>query len=218
MRTLTIFLLILALVQLACSSSGEQGEVALSPSSASSGNAQPISLAPVPYFGEASIEERIIRSDAIVIARLNRITTEIVTSTTEGWSGNYYVAMRFHLTVSEYLKGSSGSSITTLWVYGYPFDTRQEAEDAAPGVVASRDTTWDDREAVLFFSSEYYYEPFSVSVQGNHEHFLAIGGDHSRDMYTQDSYSLHDKHSKLWLPGCWNRGNGRQPGFSAYRA
>ena len=214
MRTATFILLAgLTMLLLACSSSGEQGEVALSPSSTSAGNPQPVSRAAVQYNGEESIEERIIQSDAIVIARLDRVTTGIVTSTTEGWSDKYYVALRFRLTVSQYLKGSGGSSITTLWVDGYPFDTRQEAEDAAPGVVASRDTTWDDREAVLFFSSEYYYEPFSVSVQGNHEHFLAIGGDHSRDMYTQDSYSLHDRHSKLWLPTAGTAGTGDSQEF-----
>ena len=155
MRTFTFILLAgLTMLLLACSSSGEQGEVALSPSSTSAGNPQPVSRAAVQYNGEESIEERIIQSDAIVIARLDRVTTGIVTSTTEGCpSDKYYVALRFRLTVSQYLKGSGGSSITTLWVDGYPFDTRQEAEDAAPGVVASRDTTWDDREAVLFFSS-----------------------------------------------------------------
>ena len=32
---------------------------------------------------------------------------------------------------------------------------RQEAVDAEPGVVASRDTTWDAREAIFFLEEEY---------------------------------------------------------------
>ena len=215
MRILTIFLVILACGQFACSSSvekEEQAEVDLSASSRFTGSPQPVSQALVQYNGEESIEERIIRADTIVKARLDHITTEIVTSTTEGWSNEYNVSLKFHLTVSEYLKGSGANSITALWV-GNPFEIRQEAEDVAPGVLASRDTSWDDREAILFFSSEYYYEPFSASVQGNDEHFLAIGGDHSRNMYTQDSYSLHDRYSKLWLPSASTTGTGDSQEF-----
>ena len=44
-------------------------------------------LLPSIYLGEDSIEERIVNADIIVKARLNRITTEIVTTTAEKWSG-----------------------------------------------------------------------------------------------------------------------------------
>ena len=174
---------------------------------------QLVSAAAVPYFGEESIEERIVNADIIVKAELDRITTEIVTSTTEGWSGKYYVALEFHLTVGEYLSGTGANTITALWVDGLPFDTQQEAEAAAPGVVASRDTTWDDREAILFLQADDFYGTFSTSVQGADDYFLAIGGAHTHDMFSEDFYSLHNKYSKLWLPSAGTAGTGDSQEF-----
>ena len=167
---------------------------------------QLVSAAAVPFNGEYSIEERIVKYDTIVKAQLDRITTEIVTSTTEGWSGKYYVALKFHLTVSEYLNGTGVDEITALWVRGKQFDTQQEAEAAAPGVVASRDTTWDALEAILFLQADDFYGTFSTSVQGADDYFLAIGGEHTHDMFSEDLYSLHNKYSKLWLPSAGTEG------------
>ena len=172
MRTLTFLVILLTCTLLACSTStkeDEQAEVNSPPvststdstttnddeqadvsSTSTSMDSTMIAFSPPPiYLGEDSIEERIVNADIIVKARLDRITTEIVTSTTEGWSGEYYVALKFHLTVSQYLNGTGANEITALWVYLAPFDTRQEAEDAEPGVVASRDTTWDALEAMF---------------------------------------------------------------------
>ena len=75
------------------------------------------------------------------------------------WSGRYYIALKFHLTVSEYLNGSGANSITALtspghlrrsWEVSRPLT---DAEAAIPRVTEARDTTWDDREAVFFLSS-----------------------------------------------------------------
>ena len=65
----------------------EQAEVT-SPSVSTSTDSTTIAFSPPSiYLGEDSIEERIINADIIVKARLDRITTEIVTTTTtlEGW-------------------------------------------------------------------------------------------------------------------------------------
>ena len=205
MRTLTIFLLILALAQLACSSSGEQGELALSSSSASTGNPQPVSLAKVPYYGEASIEERIIRSDAIVIARLNRTTNEVVTGSGGTYDGNYFPAIKFHLTVREYLKSSGGNNITALWIRRDPYDTRQEAADVVPHFVAGRDTTWDGREAILFLTKEA-----DLATRG--DNFFGTEVRAASDYITMD-FSLHSKSRKLWLPSAGTGGTGDSQEF-----
>ncbi len=164
-----------------------------------------------PYFGEQSIEERIVNADIIVNARLSTTTSEIATTTTEEWSDYYYVAVKFHLAVSEYLKGGGASSITAFTIQGGDYDTRREAEDAEPGVAASRVTTWDDREAIIFLNSDDPYDVFSASVLGANDYFLTIG-DTIGDTY-RDWYSLQDRHTKLWLPSAGTSGAGDDQEF-----
>ena len=163
--------------------------------------------AAVPYFGEESIEERVAKADTIVKARLDRATSEIITTTAEGWGGKYYVAVRFRLTVSEYLGGSGGNEITALWVRGKPFDTRTEAETAAPAIAAGRNTTWDNREAIFFLTEEHRDDIFSAAVQGANDFFLSIGGPY------QDMYSLHNRYRKLWLPSAGTTATGDSQEF-----
>ena len=157
-------------------------------------------------FGEESLEERIIDADIIVKARLNRITTQVVTttSTREGWAGKYYVGLKFHLTVSEYLKGAGANEITSLWInlkhLVTQFDTEEEATAAIPDLVAIRDTTWDNREAILFLQEEDFGGVFSASVQGENDYFMW-------------HMSLHDSDSKLWLPDAGTAGTGDNQKF-----
>ena len=160
----------------------------------STGGPPTAALAPIPYFGEQSIEERIANADVVVRARLATTTSEVVTTTTEEWSDYYYVGLKFHLAVSEYLKGRGASSITALTIQGGYYDTRREAEDAKPGIADNRVSTWDDREAIIFINSDHPYDAFRTAVQGANDYFLTIGG-----LY-RDRYSLQDRHSKLWLP------------------
>ena len=55
-----------------------------STSTSTSTDSTTIAFSPPPiYLGEDSIEERIVNADIIVKARLDRITTEIVTTTAE---------------------------------------------------------------------------------------------------------------------------------------
>ena len=178
----------------------EQAEVTSPPVPTSTDSTTIAFLLPSIYLGEDSIEERIVNADIIVKARLNRITTEIVTTTAEKWSGKYFVALKFHLTVSDYLNGTGANEITALWVALDQFDTRQEAVDAAPGVVASRDTTWDAREAIFFLEEEYRGDIFSASVQGVNDYYML-------DM------SLHSRVRKLWLPDAGTTGTGASQEF-----
>ena len=226
MRTLTFLVILLTCTLLACSTStkdDEQAEVISPPvstptgstttnddeqadvsstSTSTSTDSTTIAFSPPPiYFGEESIEERIVDADIIVKARLDRITTEVVTTTAdyEGWAGKYFVALNFHLTVSAYLSGAGGNSITAVTIQGGSFDTRQEAEAALPDIVASRETRWDDREAILFLQNEDVDDIFNELVQGSNEYLIW-------------NTSLHDRYSRLWLPsaGTAETGDGQE--------
>ena len=162
---------------------------------------------PLPYYGEESIEERVAMADIIVKAGLADTTREIVTTTADGWNGKHFVALKFHLTVSEYLKGGGANEITALWVRGDTFDTQKEAEDAAPDIAATRDTTWDDREAIFFLRKEDLGKFFSVALQGDNDYYL------SADSLGEDMYSLHNRRRKLWLPSARTTATGDSQEF-----
>ena len=203
MRMRTILIMLLACTLLTCSLIAQRDEQAEAPPAPT----PPPTIEPPAYFGEESIEERIAKADIVVTARLDRTTTEVATTTAEHWSGKYYPALRFHLTVSEYLNGSGANSITVLTVQGVTYDTEKEAEDAAPGIVATRDATWDDREAILFLTEEHRSDIFSASVQGANDYYLATGGPY------QDMYSLHNRYRKLWLPSAGTPATGDDQEF-----
>ena len=207
-----MLLTLLACALLACSlvtrpdEPAEQPATPFAPPPSTSGPST-VGSAKQPYHGEQSIEERIANADAIVRARLSTTTSEVITATGEGWSDYYYVALRFHLTVSEYLKGSGANGITALAIQGGGYDTQREAEDAAPDIAASRVTTWDDREAIVFLHGDDSYDNFSTSVQGADDYFLTVGGP------GQDMYSLHNRHRKLWLPSAGTTATGDDQEF-----
>ena len=208
MQMLAILLILLASTLLACSSSGnedEQGAGDPSPSSTSIGIPQSANVAPVPYYGEDSIEERIIRADAIVIGRLGRTTNEAVTGSGGTYDGKNFPALKFHLTVSEYLKGAGANNITALWIRRDPYDTRQEAEDVVPDFAASRDATWDGRPVIIFLTKEA-----DLATKGD-DFFSAMV--RAANDYITMSFSLSDRHSKLWLPSAGTSGTGDSQEF-----
>ena len=174
----------------------------------STGSPQATAAAAVPYFGEESIEERIARADTIVKARLSRTTNEVITAAVEGWSGSYSIAVKFHLTVSEYLSGSGANEITATAVRWKSFNTRMEAEDAIPGIVAMRNTIWDDREAIFFLNDSDPEGYFSSVGQGANDHLLVYywaGLD--------DYYSLLSKYRRVWLPSAGTTATGDSQEF-----
>ena len=226
MNTRLIIPMLLACALLACSRFTQPdepvGAAAMPPASQSSTDSTPAVAPPAlppstgvpppvvgakqPYFGEESIEERISWADTIVKARLSTTTSEVVRGTGEISSDYYYVALRFHLTVSEYLKGSGASSVTAFTIQGY-FHTEQEAENARPDIFSNRVSTWDDREAIIFLNSDDPYDDFSAAVQGTNDYFLTIGATYD------DWYSLNNPHSKLWLPSAGTSATGDDQEF-----
>ena len=150
--------------------------------------------APIPYFGEASIEERIATRDIIVRASLDLtardVTTEVIRGQGEIASDYYYVSLKLPFTVNEYLKGSGGDNITVVSIWGRNFDTEAKAEAAAPGFVADRISTWDNSEAIIFINQDDPDGHYSTAVQGADTYYLGSSG----------LYTLNNRYRKLWLP------------------
>ena len=212
MRTRLIITMLLACALLACSLFTRPDQpvgptVAPPALPPSTGSPPTAGSAANPFFGEQSIEERIVNADIVVKARLATTTSEVITATIENWSGDYFVTVKFHLGVTEYLKGSGTSSITATAVWWNAFNTRQEAETAAPGVVARRDTTWDDREAIFFIYATYPDDYSSNVEQSASDHFFVYWN------YPDDYYSLHSVYSKLWLPSAGTSATGDDQEF-----
>ena len=212
MRTRLTIATLLACTLLACSTSTQPAEpveptttppavpvsTANPPTAAlppSTGSPQTAAGAKQPYFGEQSIEERIVNADTIVKARLATTTSEVIDAAVEGWSGSYAVVVKFHLKVSEYLNGSGENNITVTAVWwNSTLKTRREAEDTVPDVLASRDTSWDRRESIIFLNNSDPGGYFSNITQGENDHFLVYWAD------LDDGFSLRSRYRKVWLP------------------
>ena len=153
-----------------------------------------VELAPAPDFGPSSLEERIFASPVIV-----RVRFDTASSTVEyGRSARgmtYIATLVFSFSVLEYLKGSGGEHIAAVWNAGQLFDTRQEALASLPAIAVARDTSWDDREAIVFLQHSQTYLP---STQALERYYLS--GEHYFNNTLDDYYSLGSPYNKLWLP------------------
>ena len=206
MPTRTIITMLLACALLGCGlftrpdEPAEQTATPLAPPPPT-GSPPAAALAPQPYFGEQSIEERIANADTIVKARLATTTSEVIDVAVEGWSGSYAVVVKFHMKVSEYLNGSGANNITVTAVWwNSTLKTRREAEDTLPDVLARRDTSWDSREAIIFLNNSDPGGYFSNLTQGENDHFLVYWAD------LDDGFSLHSRYRKVWLPSAGTSG------------
>ena len=148
---------------------------------------------PLPYHGETSLEERIANYPTIVKGTLDRVTSEVVAAGSYG-TGKYVIAVKFHLTVSEYLNGTGTANITAVWGSEDLHDTHSDAEGAIPSLLAQRDTSFDDREAVFFLTSDFW-ELFA-ELKAENVYFTDYAGEYSDDLFI----SLNNRHNKLWLP------------------
>ena len=116
-----------------------------------------------------SLNEQIFDSDKIVRASLASATagTESVPSE-PGVAPTYRAVSELRFTVHEYLKGSGASEVV---IVVRDEDTHVSQEDAlsrAQDRLKQRQTTWDDREAVLFLrAGESFDGPFqTLAPQG----------------------------------------------------
>ena len=176
-------------------------------------------VAPISYLGPTSLEGRIFASPVVAKVRLDSATSTAESGTT--YLGMKYIAvLEFRFSVLDYLKGEppAGSGgkgadeIVAVWAAAPFYDSRQEAEAALPAIAASRDTQWDNHEAIVFLLHDS--GGFLASTQQADRYYLAWGGSWS---IPDDGYSIASIHDKLWLPAEAAVGAPSQPGGDQQR-
>ena len=170
---------------------------------------------PHPHLGEPSLEARIAVADVIARVRLESVSSGV----TEAYfyedhpdHTNYVGHLDFRFRVLEYLKGSGPNEITAVVVATGPplqprFSSRQEMEDALPGLLADRDTRWDDRDAVVFLKSNYRdgSHAFLPYVRQAGRYYL---GKYVMNYPGDDGYTVSSRWNKAWLPAVTSTGQG----------
>ena len=153
------------------------------------------------YAGDSLIEEKVINSSTVVRATMASSSLEVIVDA----DGEYAVAVKFNLAVTEYLKGTGPSNIVAVWVDGNFYDSREKADSRRDVLLAERDDQWDDREAIIFMYGVLSGFGASLDAQLQRaDHFLLYVGDpYSLD----DFYSLHSTRNKRWLPAATGTGS-----------
>ena len=169
-------------------------------------------VAPISYLGPTSLEEKIFESLVIARVRLNSATSTVESATIFDDTTKYIALLEFSFSVEEYLKGSGADEIVAVWAAAPFYDSRQEAEAALPAIAASRDTQWDNHEAIVFLQHDS--GGFLASTQQADRYYLAWGGSWS---IPDDGYSIASIHDKLWLPAEAAVGAPSQPGGDQQR-
>ena len=160
---------------------------------------QPVSLHPLPFEGETSLKERIADNDIIV-----RASVTSVVGAADGLRLNYTspafgAHIDFHLRVHEYLKGSGPDNLIAVVWQGSSYDTREKAQAYLPTLLASRNSKWEDRQAIIFLSDSI---PVMPRTEQSGYYYLAAMG------FGDDMYSLDSMHDKQWLPAATATGSG----------
>ena len=180
--------LTLALGGVACQTNGAADTTSI-PSSSSR------QVAPLPpsYYVPASLDEQIFKSSLIV-----RATLKSATSTTKAVGSSYVAVQELRFTVHEYLKGSGASELLVV-VYGDDLHTTEKkARTVALNSVASRTTTWDSRQAVIFLRPhEQSYSPIGAALTSNNK-VLGFTLTNSPPQ-SNFEYAINTL-SRVWLP------------------
>lgn len=147
------------------------------------------------YFGETSLEERIINYPVVVRAVLDSAISEVIE--VSGYDdGKYAVAVKLHLTVREYLNGSGSDSITGVWPSAEHYDSRTEAEADRLSVTAQRSTPYDDREAIFFLTNDFWvYGAARADDTYYLQNTLGFAGSSGND-----TIDVRNLWIRLWLP------------------
>ncbi len=164
-----------------------------------------------PYHGQATLEERIAAADVIAIARMATVVTgveefEILDHTGEPTSREEFVGvLRFTFNVSAYLKNSGTDSRTQLTAVVKSWHwqlTREDAQAVADRMLESRDTQWDNRDAVIFLVRQHSQLP---ATNSDNVFYMSVIDVIDWDSARGDEYSIASKRNKIWLPEA-NRG------------
>ena len=151
-------------------------------------------------FKLLSLEENIVWADVIARARFRSVASVVEQVDIPSGDDYYAPALVFTFDVLEYLKGTGGTQVLAV-AYAYDDEYMVQTEEAAreflPSLLASRDTRWDSREAVVFMAKTSRM-PSTVNEANRYfmgfTHFL---GPH-------DGYTVASNHYRVWLPDANN--------------
>ncbi len=155
-----------------------------------------------------SLDEMISRSDVIVRASLLSVTVETETvSGDEGASPTYRPVHKLRFTAHEYVKGSGLSEIVVVVRPRHTHPTEAEARDLADWLLSQRNTTWDNRQALLFLIRvtrdlyrDWYDLPTGAPSSGDSTSVDTFGfaqlGNNVQSVW---DYAI-DTLSRVWLP------------------
>ena len=148
------------------------------------------------YYGPATLEERIAGADAIIRARValgyrrsgatrgDRQATSLPWTTNSKWW--------------EYLSGSGASEIVgVVYDASRKHKTASGAVSAAEALKDSRETQWDDREAIVFLIADHPGLPSSYRTDR-----YRLGSHYSGT----DHYTISSRTQKRWLPAAATSG------------
>ena len=143
--------------------------------------------------GGRSTEEMVLASSAIARVELLGMSTTTVAAAHETDVNRtlWAAALEFRFRVLEYLKGSGASEISVLVTGESFYSTEAEARSQLERLQAAHDTTWDDREAILFLDSSWWRIP---SLGSGRYYIGTIEYDGTRD------YTIDARTTKVWLP------------------
>ena len=199
--------LVLLIGVVACEGAGEVNSAPSTPATAEEGWGLGSHL----YYGETYMDEKIAGSDVIVIARLQ--SANAAAERRSGHTG-YFAVVEFTFKPLEYLKGSTTSTGNIVAFVDYPgieYKSKADALAQANVLLQERNTTWDDRDAVLFLMSEY--GTFPSTKQANR---YWLGNVYSHASPYEDHYSIVSMINKDWLPEALGTGGSATSGGERY--
>ncbi len=108
---------------------------------------------PPELYVAPSLEEQIFNaldSDSTVVVRATFVSLTPTVETVSGTETLYRAIHELRFTVHEYLEGSGPNEIVVVVRNNFTEDTRNGALSYAKHTASTRNTTWDNRQAILF--------------------------------------------------------------------
>ena len=147
-----------------------------------------------PYYGQYSLEERILTSDVIVRVSLLSKRTSVGQRPPGGTWG---ALLEFRFDVHEYLKGSGPSEIGGLAYVEYPGRGGQaNARVAVSQLADAHDSRWDDREAIVFLWLDDPDSGYLSFPRASDQYWLGT----MVLSHWGEAYTVASRYRKAWLP------------------
>ena len=152
------------------------------------------SMASYPPYSDItrSLDHLIFLSDTIILVRPPSITAKAITVPSDpGVAPTYRPTIEFEFQTINYLKGTGSASVAVDAPGKHTYLTEAEALKDANGRLESRNTTWDDRDAVIFLRAD---ETSASGLSKDVQHYYFASPEPFDRPYSIDSSN------KVWMP------------------